>query len=224
MGAGIIIMIIVLLFSVVFHEVSHGVTAFYLGDPTAKRMGRLTLNPIPHIDPMMTVMLPLMLGLISGWTIMFGGAKPVPVNPFNFKNMKRDMAITAAAGPISNLILIILSILLYKLLLIVGLDNIDPYYIFDPKNQTYLENFFFYAVLINTVLMIFNLFPIPPLDGSKILMGFLTPEQADKFESVSRYGIGILIGLIVLGNLFKFSIFGIAIFPVAEFFIKILFL
>jgi Zn-dependent protease len=201
MGAGIIIMIIVLLFSVVFHEVSHGVTAFYLGDPTAKRMGRLTLNPVPHIDPMMTVMLPLMLGLLSGWTIMFGGAKPVPVNPFNFKNMKRDMAITAAAGPLSNLTLIIVSIILYKLLLFVGLDRIDPYIIFDPRSQTYLESFFFYAVLINTVLMVFNLFPIPPLDGSKILMGFLNHEQADKFESVSRYGIGILIGLLVLGNI-----------------------
>jgi Zn-dependent protease len=120
MDAGVIVMIIVLLFSVVFHEVAHGWVAYMLGDKTAYRMGRLTLNPVPHIDPVMTVMVPLMLGFMSNWQFMFGGAKPVPVNPFNFNRPKRDMAITAAAGPLSNLVLIIITIILYKVLTMTG--------------------------------------------------------------------------------------------------------
>lgn len=225
MDPSIIIMIIVLLFSVVFHEVSHGVAALYLGDPTAKRMGRLTLNPLPHIDPMMTVLMPLMLGLLSGWTIMFGGAKPVPVNPFNFKNMKRDMAITAAAGPLSNLLLIIVSIILYKLLVVTGLlPQMYDFYRVNQGDLNFLEYFFFYAVLINTVLMVFNLFPIPPLDGSKIIMGFMSQEQAAKYESVSRYGIAILIGILVIGNIINFSIIGAVIMPVLNMFLRFLFL
>ena len=223
MDPSIIIMIIVLLFSVVFHEVSHGMTALYLGDPTAKKMGRLTLNPISHIDPMMTVMLPLMLWMFTG--MAFGGAKPVPVNPFNFKNPKRDMAITAAAGPLSNLVLIILSIILYKILVALGaLSQMENFYRINAGELNFVENFFFYAVLINVILMIFNLFPIPPLDGSKILMGFLTNEQADKYESMSRYGIAILIGLLLLGNVFKFSLFATVINPFLHFFLEILFL
>ena len=223
MDPSIIIMIIVLLFSVVFHEVSHGMAALYLGDPTAKRMGRLTLNPISHIDPMMTVMLPLMLWMFTG--MAFGGAKPVPVNPYNFKNPKKGMAITAAAGPLSNLLLIIVSIILYKILVAVSiLPQMESFYRINAGELNFVENFFFYAVLINVILMIFNLFPIPPLDGSKILMGFLNHEQADKFESMSRYGIGILIGLLLLGRIFHFSIFGTVITPVLNFFLKILFL
>jgi Zn-dependent protease len=114
MDASVIVMIIVLLFSVVFHEVAHGWTAFVLGDRTAYKLGRLTLNPVPHIDPFMTVLMPLMLGLMTNWTIMFGGAKPVPVNPYNFRNPQKGMAIVAAAGPLSNLLLITVSLIHFQ--------------------------------------------------------------------------------------------------------------
>lgn len=222
MDANIIIMVPVLLFSVVFHEVSHGWTAYMLGDKTAYRMGRLTLNPIPHIDPFMTVLMPLMLGFATGWRIMFGGAKPVPVNPYNFKNPKRDMAITAAAGPASNLVLIIISITLYKILVASGLLNSMDYRI-SSFNLNFVENFFLYAVLINTVLMVFNLIPIPPLDGSKIIMGFMSYRDAMKYESVSRYGIYIIIGVMLLGMMLNISILGAILQPFMNFFLNLLF-
>jgi len=223
MDPGIIIMIIVLLFSVVFHEVAHGWVAYILGDKTAYKMGRLTLNPIPHIDPIMTVMMPLMLGFLTNWQFMFGGAKPVPVNPFNFKRPKRDMAITAAAGPVSNLILIIFTIILYKTLVVSGfIDNIEVVRRLNYNEMNFLDTFFIYAVMINAVLMAFNLIPIPPLDGSKIVMGFMNYRQAEKFESFSRYGLFIILGIMMLESLLKFSLFGTVIYPFINFFLQIL--
>lgn len=223
MDPGIIIMIIVLLFSVVFHEVAHGWIAYLLGDKTAYKMGRLTLNPIPHIDPIMTVLMPLMLGFMTNWQFMFGGAKPVPVNPFNFKKPKRDMAITAAAGPVSNLILIIFTIILYKLMVILGfIDNFEVVRRLNLDELTFIDTFFIYAVMINAVLMAFNLIPIPPLDGSKIVMGFMNYRQADKFESFSRYGLIIILGIMMLESLLKFSLFGTVIYPFINFFLQIL--
>lgn len=216
-------MIIVLLFSVVFHEVAHGWVAYILGDKTAYKMGRLTLNPIPHIDPIMTVMMPLMLGFLTNWQFMFGGAKPVPVNPFNFKRPKRDMAITAAAGPVSNLILIIFTIILYKTLVVSGfIDNIEVVRRLNYNEMNFLDTFFIYAVMINAVLMAFNLIPIPPLDGSKIVMGFMNYRQAEKFESFSRYGLFIILGIMMLESLLKFSLFGTVIYPFINFFLQIL--
>jgi len=216
MDAGIIVMIIVLLFSVVFHEVAHGWVAYLLGDKTAYRMGRLTLNPIPHIDPVMTVLVPLMLGFMTNWQFMFGGAKPVPVNPFNFKRPKRDMAITAAAGPLSNLTLIILAIIVYKILSLTGLvQSIDIYFsgsnMYASRDINLVDTFFIFCVTINSVLMAFNLIPIPPLDGSKILMGFLPYRQAE-----------ILIGILIIGNYTRFSIFDLVIYPVINLFLGLL--
>ncbi|HQP68895.1 MAG TPA: site-2 protease family protein [Clostridiales bacterium] len=223
MSSAIVIMIIVLLFSVVFHEVAHGWTAYVLGDKTAYRMGRLTLNPIPHIDPVMTVLMPLVLGFVTNWQFMFGGAKPVPVNPFNFKKPKRDMAICAAAGPLSNLILIALTIILYKILVMLGfIDNYEVVRRLNYNEMNYADTFFVYAVMINSVLMAFNLIPIPPLDGSKVLMGFLSYKQAEKFESLSRYGLYILLGIFLLESIFKFSIFGLVIYPFINFFLQLL--
>ncbi|HQO10776.1 MAG TPA: site-2 protease family protein [Clostridiales bacterium] len=223
MSSAIVIMIIVLLFSVVFHEVAHGWTAYVLGDKTAYRMGRLTLNPIPHIDPVMTVLMPLVLGFVTNWQFMFGGAKPVPVNPFNFKKPKRDMAICAAAGPLSNLILIALTIILYKILVMLGfIDNYEVVRRPNYNEMNYADTFFVYAVMINSVLMAFNLIPIPPLDGSKVLMGFLSYKQAEKFESLSRYGLYILLGIFLLESIFKFSIFGLVIYPFINFFLQLL--
>jgi Zn-dependent protease len=223
MDPGIIIMIIVLLFSVVFHEVAHGWIAYLLGDKTAYKMGRLTLNPIPHIDPIMTVLMPLMLGFLTNWQFMFGGAKPVPVNPFNFRKPKRDMAITAAAGPVSNLVLIIFTIVLYKLMVILGfIDNFEVVRRLNLDELTFIDTFFIYAVMINAVLMAFNLIPIPPLDGSKIVMGFMNYRQAEKFESFSRYGLFIILGIMMLESLLKFSLFGTVIYPFINFFLQIL--
>ncbi len=223
MDTNVVVMIIVLLFSVVFHEVSHGWVAYRLGDRTAYKMGRLTLNPIPHIDPYMTVLLPLMLGFMTGWRVMFGGAKPVPVNPYNFKNPKQGMAIVAAAGPVSNLLLIAVTIILYKILVILGfIDNYEVSLRLFKDDLTFADSFFVYSVVINTVLMVFNLIPIPPLDGSKVIMGFLSYEQAAKYESFSRYGMYVLIGLLLLGSMMRFSIIGSLIYPFINFFIRIL--
>jgi len=227
MDAGVIVMIIVLLFSVVFHEVAHGWVAYMLGDKTAYRMGRLTLNPVPHIDPIWTIMVPLMLGFMSNWQFMFGGAKPVPVNPFNFNRPKRDMAITAAAGPLSNLVLIIITIILYKVLTVTGtVEGIEIYFsgssMYASRDINAVDTFFIFCVTINSVLMVFNLIPIPPLDGSKILMGFLPYRQAEKYESLSRYGMLILIGILLIGNFTRFSVFDILIYPVINFFLGLL--
>lgn len=223
MIASIVVMVIVLLFSVVFHEVAHGWVAYILGDRTAYKMGRLTLNPIPHIDPMMTILMPLMLGFMTDWRVMFGGAKPVPVNPYNFKNPQKGMAITAAAGPASNLTLIIIVMIVFKTLTALGI--IDKYEMISRLNYdslNFVDTFFIYAIVINSVLMVFNLIPIPPLDGSKVIMGFLSPRQADKYESFSRYGIYVLIGLLLLGSVSGFSIIGAILYPFINFFLGIL--
>ena len=223
MAASIVVMVIVLLFSVVFHEVAHGWAAYMLGDRTAYKMGRLTLNPIPHIDPMMTILMPLMLGFMTDWRVMFGGAKPVPVNPYNFKNPQKGMASTAAAGPASNLTLIIVVMTLFKTLTALGfIDKYEMMSRLNYDNLNFVDTFFIYAIVINSVLMVFNLIPIPPLDGSKIIMGFLSPRQADKYESFSRYGIYVLIGLLLLGSVSGFSIIGAILYPFINFFLGIL--
>lgn len=223
MDPNIIVMIIVLLFSVVFHEVAHGWVAFRLGDRTAYNMGRLTLNPIPHIDPFMTVLMPLMLGFMTGWRVMFGGAKPVPVNPYNFKNPKQGMAITAAAGPLSNLLLITAVIIVFRTLSFTGfIDRYEVQMRFFTNEMNFIDAFFIYAVLINTVLMVFNLIPVPPLDGSKIIMGFLSYEQARKYESFSRYGMYVLIGILLLGSIINYSIIGALLNPFLNLFLRLL--
>jgi len=219
--SSVIIVIIVLLFSVIFHEVAHGWIAYKLGDPTAKNLGRLTLDPIPHIDPMMTIIVPIFLYITMGFA--FGGAKPVPVNPYNFKRPKRDMAIVAAAGPVSNLILAAVAIILYKVL--TGFGILEPMTLsrFYADDLSIIDNLFQFTVIINVVLMVFNLLPIPPLDGSKILMGFLSHENAMKFESFSRYGFIIIIGIILLGDVINFSLIGAVIRPVMTFSLNLLY-
>jgi len=168
----------ILLFSLTIHEFSHGITAYYLGDDTAKRAGRLSLNPISHIDP---------IGLLMLFIVHIGWAKPVPINPYNFKNYKRDTAITAAAGPISNfLIAIILSILFHILQGIIPAEKLMTGF-----NQT-LFFAIYYAILINLALGLFNLIPLPPLDGSKILGGFLTDKQYASYTARERQGAMVL--------------------------------
>jgi len=168
----------ILLFSLTIHEYSHGITAYYLGDDTAKRAGRLSLNPISHIDP---------IGLLMLFIAHIGWAKPVPINPYNFKNYKRDTAITAAAGPISNfLIAIIISILFHFLQGIIPAEKMMTGF-----TQTVFYALY-YAVLINLALGLFNLIPLPPLDGSKILGGFLTDKQYASYTARERQGAMVL--------------------------------
>ena len=193
----IIISVFPILIAITFHELSHGLAANKLGDPTAKMMGRLTLNPIPHIDLFGTVLMPLMLIIFTHGQFVFGYAKPVPINPMNFRNPKRDMAISAAAGPAMNIALAIASKLVLRFIL-------DPLSVVlpEPVVSTVLAPLvmiFQSSVVINIVLAVFNMIPIPPLDGGRVLTGFLTYKQAASFSRIEPYGFIIVILLIVTG-------------------------
>lgn len=195
----------VLLFAITIHESAHGWAALKMGDPTAYNLGRVTLNPLPHIDLLGTVFLPLIV-MITG-VPFFGWAKPVPVNPLNLRNPRRDNLLISAAGPLSNLIaaatfiigIVILKLFSHNLVyffrtLLVGGPGFAPG--FRPLEG--LALILFYGALINTFLAIFNLIPIPPLDGSGVLMGFLTSEAAERYEQLRPYGILIILGLLLL--------------------------
>ncbi len=185
----ILFQIIVLIFSVVIHEVSHGYVAEELGDSTARDMGRLTLNPLKHIDPFGSIILPLLMSLIPGGIIL-GWAKPVPYNPFNLKDPKKGGALIAAAGPASNLVVAFIFSIFYRLFMYV--PNVGGALIT-------LEPLFASIVMINIMLAIFNLVPIPPLDGSKILFALIPRKFGYVTEIFERYGFFILIIFIFLG-------------------------
>jgi Zn-dependent protease len=175
---GFIIIAVPLLYSVIFHELAHGWVAYRLGDPTAKFMGRLTINPLKHLDPMGTLML-----FIFG----FGWAKPVPVNLNRLRDRRLGMILVSSAGIITNILLAFSAIFLYRLLSI-------------PESGITAQLFYYFA-RINIILAAFNLIPLPPLDGSKILMGF-APRNVQSFLSrIERYGFFIIIGLLYLGVL-----------------------
>lgn len=184
-----IFQLIVLIFSAVIHEVSHGYVAQALGDPTAERAGRLTLNPLKHLDPFGSVILPLLLSLIPGG-IIFGWAKPVPYDPRNLKDPKKGGALIAAAGPASNFLIAIVFGVVYRVLaaapaLAATFVSVAPL----------LAS----VVLINIVLGVFNLVPIPPLDGSKVLFGLL-PGDTYRYEALfGQFGFIILILFIFFG-------------------------
>ncbi len=179
--------LIVVLFSIILHECAHGLVAERLGDPTARQAGRITLNPIPHLDPIGSILLPgimLLISLMGGQAILFGWAKPVPINPYNLNNPKRDMMWIGLSGPATNFAVALVLALLFRLL---------------PISASLGAVILFYGVAINLLLGFFNLIPIPPLDGSRILTGLLPERYAYALNSLGRFGFIILIILFMSG-------------------------
>ncbi len=191
----LIITVPALVLAIVCHEVSHGFVAYRLGDPTAKMLGRLTLNPISHVDPIGTIIMPMIL-FMTGAPVL-GYAKPVPINPMNFKNPKKDMAVSAAAGPITNLLIAILSSLTIAVI-IIPLSAVLPAVITKTILMP-LALMLQYSIKINLFLAAFNLIPIPPLDGGRVLVGFLPHNQAVSYSKIEPYGFIIIFGLIIVG-------------------------
>lgn len=179
------------LFAVMLHEIAHGWAAERLGDPTARAQGRITLNPLKHVDPMMTIIVPLTL-IIMGSPIVFGGAKPVPINPMYFQNPRKGMVIVAAAGPIANLLIAILCGAIS-----IGMNAITPH----NSATAILTMFLSACITINVVLAVFNLIPVPPLDGGRIAVGLLPKRLAYKISQLEPYGFIIIIALLYFGIL-----------------------
>ncbi len=177
---------------VIPHEVAHGYVAWKLGDPTAKAAGRLTLNPIKHLDPIGSVLLPMALLLLrrfAGFPIVFGWAKPIPVNPFYFRDTWRGMLYVSLAGPGTNVALALLAAGIGRGLLLLGVTN------------AYVLAFLALVVLISLVLALFNLVPVPPLDGSKVVAYFLPVRWRIAFLRWEQYGLAIIVALLLLGGL-----------------------
>jgi len=198
----IVLQIAVLIFSVVVHEVAHGYAALRLGDPTAKYAGRLTLNPMKHLDMWGSFLVPLFLA-ISQIGFVFGWAKPVPYNPYNLKDQRYGPAIVGVAGPLSNLILALISGISLRILLVTGMAD------------GLLASIFALMFIINIALMVFNLFPIPPLDGSKLLFAFLPISEYTK-QMLEKNGLVIFLLFLFLSK----GLIGETILYVVEFFAR----
>ena len=198
--------------AIALHEVSHGYVAFRLGDPTAKLLGRLTLNPIAHIDLFGTIIMPILLYTLTDGRFMFGYAKPVPINPMNFKKPRQGMAISAAAGPVTNMVLAFTSFLIMNILFPLAslLPDIIAETVFKPIILVLQASIYW-----NVVLGVLNMIPIPPLDGGRVLTGMLPSKQAMLFSKIEPFGFIIVLVLFYTGiaNLF--------IMPVILFFLKI---
>lgn len=195
----ILFFLIIILFSAIIHEYMHGWMADRLGDPTAKDMGRLTLNPIVHIDLWGSIIMPALLYIATAGSLVFGYAKPVPFNPYNLRDQKFGPAKVAIAGPLANLI----TALFFGLILR-----------FMPLSSLTLATFFATIVQINLVLLVFNLIPIPPLDGSKVLLAFLPYRWQMEILKIEQYGF-ILVLLFIM---FGFQL----VVPVIEFLFKLI--
>lgn len=180
----------VLLFSMVAHEYAHGYAAFKQGDPTAYQLGRLTWNPIKHIDPFMSVLLPLITFFL--WHFAFGGAKPVPVNPRNYRNYKRGDIIVSLAGVAANFVIAIACVILVILIGLVG-RNVSG----GLLELTLLQGMVAYGVIFNLLLAIFNLLPIPPLDGSHVMKYLLPPAWALQYQRAGRFGLLIVFAVVM---------------------------
>lgn len=198
----LILNLIILIYSAILHEIAHGYSAYRLGDPTAKLKGRLTLNPIPHIDPFFSLLMPF---LTSFTGIIIGGAKPVPVDPYNLKDGRKDLAIVSLAGPATNVLLACLAAFFIHVLF--------PGFTFGEVASSGFLGFILTAVVqLNLMLAILNLLPIPPLDGSKIFSLLLSPKSAAAFLSLEYMGFILVImffffgGSVLLGEMINFSL------------------
>ncbi|MEO5611780.1 MAG: site-2 protease family protein [Sphingomicrobium sp.] len=178
-----------LIIAIVFHEVAHGLVARRLGDPTAAQLGRLTLNPIRHVDPFGTVILPMLLALAHA--PIFGWAKPVPVNYQRLRNPRRDMVLVALAGPGMNLLLAVIGTAIVGVTVWMAAGELSPTTTFIARNAA---NF----VLINIFLAIFNLIPLPPFDGGHVVEGLLPAGAALKFRSIGRYSLLVFVFLLLI--------------------------
>ncbi|MDT8901109.1 site-2 protease family protein [Anaeroselena agilis] len=179
-----------LLIALTVHEYAHARAAVSLGDPTPRYAGRLTLNPIPHLDP---------IGLIMLWLFRFGWAKPVPINPFNLRNGRWGIMTVSLAGPGANIVMAFVSAVVFGVVAKLNLGNIEIYKVIQ------------WTYTYNLILAVFNLIPVPPLDGSQIVSSFLPPRQADAYERIAPYGPFILMALVYLG------VVGAFIYPVEAF-------
>jgi Zn-dependent protease len=197
-----------ILIALTFHECAHAYAAYRRGDDTARQLGRLSLNPLRHLDPLGTIMI---------FLVHFGWAKPVPVNPYRLKNPRKDMLWIAAAGPLSNMVLALASGLLLRFLF--AIEGTPDYH-----TGTAMALLIFMVTMslqINLALAIFNILPIAPLDGSKILSGLLPAGFAKLIGVLERYGPFILIGLIIIGRVTNISILGGLIWPFVDFFSRL---
>jgi Zn-dependent protease len=187
----VVIQFVVLIVALSIHEAAHAWTADRLGDPTARRLGRVSLNPIVHVDPLGTILLPLIAAIsqvpIIGW------AKPVPVNPRNFRAPRRDFVLVAAAGPISNLVQAVAAAIVLRVISASLSQN--------ATDVSLAIKLLYYAIDINVLLALFNLVPVPPLDGGNVLAGLLPPNAASVFIQLRRYGFLILYALLLTGVL-----------------------
>jgi len=199
----IAIWIVPVLLGITVHEVAHGWVARKLGDNTAFMLGRLTLNPLKHVDPMGTILIPGMLLLLQAGFI-FGYAKPVPINWKNLRQPKRDMALVAVAGPVANLLMAVGWALLLRLGLLLGDNGLALVYMGVA------------GITINAILMVLNLLPLPPLDGGRVLTGLLPGPMAYKFSRIEPYGFFILIGLLITGVL------GLILWPLISLFMSMM--
>jgi len=185
MSIEILLIITILLFSITFHEYAHGLIAYKLSDNTPKISGRLTINPIKHIDILGTIIMPFLLIIITRGTFAFGYAKPVPINPYNFKNPRKDIMWVGLAGPASNFLIAFLLSMVLKMELLGGIA----------------KEAIQYGVVINLILFVFNLIPIPPLDGSRVVSAFLSYKNAYRYLKLETVGFIIIILLLVNGML-----------------------
>ena len=220
-------MLVPLMAAVVLHEYAHGRVAYFFGDPTAKSLGRLTLNPLPHIDMYGSIIIPFMMFLMPGGFI-FGWAKPVPIDTSKLHNPKRDMAFVAIAGPLMNLFLAVVSGFLLALFLYIDPtigENWPPQPGVNPREDVLgmllvpLAAMMLFSVAINIVLFGFNLLPIPPLDGSRVLVSILPPKQAVILHQLERHGMLVVIGLIMLNS--QFPILSMYIGAIREVFFNV---